>query len=203
MFNPKFHCLLFLTLKFTNQTIYPCRAIQGGFGPMWMHTWQTSQSNKKIIYGTHLSAQLPFFSLLFAPSPHTLYLAHRGRWREAEDEAPAGGGRRCQAMAIRSNTVPPTTLASSWSSPLPPPRPAPRAAAPTAARPVGEEGKRRKRRRDLTAHVSTACRPSFGFDEAGSGAQHGSDAAGHSPQTEASSPPLPSPPRGTPRHSRR
>lgn len=159
--------------------------------------------NKKIIYGTHLSAQLPFFSLLFAPSPHTLYLAHRGRWREAEDEAPAGGGRRCQAMAIRSNTVPPTTLASSWSSPLPPPRPAPRAAAPTAARPVGEEGKRRKRRRDLTAHVSTACRPSFGFDEAGSGAQHGSDAAGHSPQTEASSPPLPSPPRGTPRHSRR
>lgn len=47
MFNPKFHCLLFLTLKFTNQTIYPCRAIQGGFGPMWMHTWQTSQSKQK------------------------------------------------------------------------------------------------------------------------------------------------------------
>lgn len=124
MFNLKLHYRLFLTLKFTNQTIYPPRPIHGGFGPTWMHMWQTSQSKQNKYMRSTCQPNSSSSSLLFAPSPLTLYLAHRGRWREAEDEAPADGGRRWQAAAIRSNTAPPTTLASSWSSPLPPPRPA-------------------------------------------------------------------------------
>lgn len=147
-----------------------------------------------------VTLSLPRHTYTFSLSPvHALGQAAM----EAEVDRAAGDAGKGQRAATRRC---PTTPAPSRSSPL---RlhvlrchPLPLAIARHAlvaddARERGgvKEGKRRKRRRDPMVHVSTACRPSSGFGEAGFGARHGSSEAGRSPSTEASSPPLPSHPR--------
>lgn len=152
------------------------------------------------------SKKLPGPTCHTSPSPVSLSLhgrtlspVHALRQAAGETEVDRVAGDAARGR-LGGNTAPPTTLAPSRSSPLLPPRPA-TLPTPTRHRRCqrerggGEEGKRRKRRWNPTAHVSTSCRPSSGFGEVGYGSRHSSGEAGCSPPTKVSSPPLPSLPR--------